>query len=61
MRRMQDQPGYRTRLSESGYRGYVRYWSESAVMPGYLDIVRRAAARRGHRGVESALSVKDSA
>lgn len=48
MQRFQHQPGYRQQRSAAGYRGFVERWSESAVMPQYLDVVRRAARRRGH-------------
>lgn len=51
MRRLQDDPGHRARLAQCGYRGFVERWSESAVIPQYLDIVRRVAVRRGHRRV----------
>lgn len=56
MRRMQHEAGVRERLSAAGYHGYVERWSESAVIPRYLDIVRRAAERRGHRRVIEALN-----
>ena len=55
MERIQDDPTHRARLARAGYRGYVERWSESAVIPQYLDIVRRAAARRGRRAVLEAL------
>lgn len=47
MQRLQGEPSHRARLGRAGFRGYVERWSESAVIPQYLDIVRRAAARRG--------------
>jgi hypothetical protein len=53
MRRIQGDPAYRARLAVNGYRAYVERWSESAVVPKYLDIVRRAAARRVAEGVRS--------
>ncbi len=56
MHRLQDDPSHRARLSRAGYRGYVERWSESAVIPQYLGIVRRAAERRGHRAVLDALA-----
>jgi len=51
MQRLQGDPAHRARLARAGFRGYVERWSESAVIPQYLEIVRRAAARRGHRAV----------
>jgi glycosyltransferase involved in cell wall biosynthesis len=47
MRRIQSDPAHRQRLSDAGYAAYVEHWSESAVVPRYLDIVHRAAQRRG--------------
>ena len=56
MKRIQSDPSHRRRLAEAGYRGYVERWSESAVIPQYLGIVRRAAARRNRRVVLDALT-----
>jgi len=47
MRRIQEEPGRRDRLARAGYQAYVERWSESAVVPRYLEIVRRAAEQRG--------------
>ena len=56
MKRIQADPSHRRRLAEAGYRGYVERWSESAVIPQYLGIVRRAAVRRNRRAILDALS-----
>jgi len=61
MRRLQDRPAHRATLSASGYRAYVERWSERVVVPKYLDIVRRAAARRGHERVLDALAAQEIA
>jgi glycosyltransferase involved in cell wall biosynthesis len=61
MKRFQMDPSYRRRVAEAGYRGYVERWSESAVMPRYLGIVRRAAARRDRRAILDALPEADIA
>ena len=55
MQRMQADPAHRARLARAGYRGYVERWSESAVIPQYLGIVRRAAARAGRLSILEAL------
>lgn len=55
MQRVQADPSHRARLARAGFRGYVERWSESAVIPQYLGIVRRAAARRNKRAVMDAL------
>ena len=61
MRRIQQDAAYRARLAASGYRAYVDRWSERAVLPRYLDIVRRAAERRGHTRVLDALATQEVA
>ena len=42
MRRLQGDAGYRESRACNAYSAYVDRWSESAVMPQYLDIVSRA-------------------
>jgi glycosyltransferase involved in cell wall biosynthesis len=37
----------RARLGESGRRAFAAHWSESAVVPRYLDVVARAARAKG--------------
>jgi glycosyltransferase involved in cell wall biosynthesis len=61
MKRLQGDPAHRARLAQSGYRGYVERWSESAVIPQYLGIIRRAAARRGRRAILDALAEEEVA
>ena len=61
MRRLQSDPVHRARLAAAGYRSYVERWSESAVIPKYLDIVRRAAVRRGHAHVSASLEAQEVA
>jgi hypothetical protein len=50
MARLQRDFSLRRRMGHLGYDAYRRYWSESAVIPQYLDLVARAAARRGTPG-----------
>jgi glycosyltransferase involved in cell wall biosynthesis len=61
MRRLQEDPRHRACLAQAAYRGYVERWSESAVIPQYLGIVRRAAARRGQRAILDALPEEEVA
>ena len=42
-----DDDARRRRLGEAGRRAFQEYWSESAVIPQYLEVVRRAAEARG--------------
>jgi len=42
MRKLQSDDANRRRLAESGYRASIDIWSESAVIPKYLDVVERA-------------------
>jgi glycosyltransferase involved in cell wall biosynthesis len=48
MRRIRQDPGRRSRLAANAREGFVKHWTESAVIPRYLDVVRRAAAAKGH-------------
>ena len=41
----------RRRLGQAGYDAWRRLWSESAVVPRYLEVVRDVADRRGDRRV----------
>ncbi len=61
MHRLQDDPGHRSRLSDAGYQAYVERWSESAVVPRYLDIVHRAAQRRGRARMATESAVEEVA
>jgi glycosyltransferase involved in cell wall biosynthesis len=56
MRRIQEDSPHREALARNGPEAVRQYWTESAVMPRYLDIVRRAAARRGNTHVVEALA-----
>jgi len=47
LQRIRNDRERREALGRSGYRAFCELWSESAVVPRYLDIVRRAAARKG--------------
>ena len=47
MRRLQEDVGHRERLAQSGNRAFKERWVESAVIPRYLDVVRRTAERKG--------------
>jgi glycosyltransferase involved in cell wall biosynthesis len=46
MSRLQGDPEHRRRLGDSARQAFVDRWSESAVLPKYLDLVRRAGERR---------------
>jgi len=61
MRRIQSDPEHRERLSVAGKAARKRLWSESAVIPRYLDLVRNAAKRRGNSRVLDALTERVSA
>ncbi len=59
--RVQHDMDGRARLASAGLRAFERYWSEEAVMPQYLDIVKRAAQRRGNHHVAAAVAAEGSA
>jgi len=51
MARMQADPALREQYGRRGHQAYLDHWCESAVIPRYLDVVRRAALRRGRHEV----------
>lgn len=61
IRRLVGDPAYRGQLAASAFRAYRDRWTERAVIPQYLDIVRRAAERRRHERVLSALGAVEVA
>lgn len=46
---------WREQLGRNAYAAYLKYWTEDAVVPQYLDVVRRAAVARGDRPIAEAL------
>lgn len=61
MHSIQSDPALRARLAAAGPRALRERWSENVVVPQYLDIVRRAADRRGARHVSDVLSTREVA
>ncbi|HMB70729.1 MAG TPA: glycosyltransferase family 4 protein [bacterium] len=51
MRRIQQDPERRSRMAANAREGFVKHWAESAVIPKYLDVVRRAAAAKGQTDI----------
>ena len=47
MRRLLAEPSLRAELAKSGTAAFETHWSERAVIPMYLDLVRHVAERRG--------------
>jgi hypothetical protein len=56
IRRLQDEPEQRQALARAGYLGFLEHWTERAVVPRYLGIVRRAAEQKGDTGVLAKLA-----
>ena len=52
---MQHDASYRASLGENSYEAYRRYWCEGAVVPRYLQVVRKAAIKRGRAEVVAML------
>ncbi len=50
LHRYLDDPARRARLGEAGRAAFRSHWSESAVVPRFLDVVRDATARRDAGG-----------
>lgn len=55
LHRLGSEPLRRDEMAAAGHDAFRRVWVESAVVPRYLDVVRRTAARKGHARVLSRL------
>jgi glycosyltransferase involved in cell wall biosynthesis len=51
MRRFQNDAGLRQRFARAGQRAFESYWSESAVIPQYLELVRKTAVAKGRTDI----------
>jgi glycosyltransferase involved in cell wall biosynthesis len=56
MTRLRRDPVHREALARAGEAAVERYWSEHAVVPAFLELVRRAAERRQDRHVLGSLT-----
>jgi hypothetical protein len=56
MTRLRGDPAHREALARAGEAAVERYWSEHAVVPAFLDLVRRVAERRQDRHVLGSLT-----
>ena len=56
MARLLGDPALRAERARAGFRAFRERWSESAVLPRYLELVRRAAERKGDARVSQALA-----
>jgi glycosyltransferase involved in cell wall biosynthesis len=55
MRRMIGDADLRRRLSDNGRAAFQEVWSEEAVVPQYLDLVRRVAETKGETRIVETL------
>jgi len=51
MERIREVPDHRRACADAALRGFQERWSESAVIPAYLELVRRAAEQGGRHEV----------
>ena len=49
----------RARMADSAYNAYLTHWTESAVVPRYLDLVRRVAEEKQDARLVLAFSDED--
>jgi glycosyltransferase involved in cell wall biosynthesis len=45
MRKIQSDPEYRDKLAIRGHEGFLKNWSEAAIIPQFLDVIRRTAEK----------------
>lgn len=55
MRRIQADPSFRSALSRDARQGFAEHWTENAIIPRYLEVVKRAARNKGRTDVVGAL------
>lgn len=61
LRRLQHDSGHRDRLATSAAEAFAERWSEAAVVPQYLDIVKRTAERTGRNDMADKIRVLEVA
>ena len=61
LRRVQGDPAHRERLARGAVRGFDELWSESAVVPRYLELVRRAALATGRVELAETIEMEPAA
>lgn len=61
MDRLRTDPALRDRLGAAGRAAFERHWTETVVIPQYLELVRAAAARKGGSRVPAVLGQARSA
>lgn len=55
MKKIQSDNAFRNELAEKGFEGFTKNWSESAVIPRFLDIVRKTAINTGRNNIVNKL------
>jgi len=60
MQQLQSDPGLRENLAAQGRAAFLKNWSESAVIPAFLDVVKRAALRGKRMDIAGKLEASQS-
>jgi glycosyltransferase involved in cell wall biosynthesis len=60
MRQIQNDPGLRLRLATDGHEAFLKHWSESAVVPQYLNVVRKTALAKGRTDIARKIECAES-
>jgi glycosyltransferase involved in cell wall biosynthesis len=58
MQQLQDDPQLRDKLATQGRSSFLKYWSESAVIPVFLDVVKKSAQRTQRMDIVSKLEAQ---
>ncbi|MFQ5689210.1 MAG: glycosyltransferase family 4 protein [Gemmatimonadota bacterium] len=61
VRRLQEDPKHRERLAAAAARGFIEHWSESAVVPRYLELLGKAAESSGRERLAAAIAMEAAA
>ncbi|MBC7789142.1 MAG: glycosyltransferase family 4 protein [Anaerolineae bacterium] len=53
--RMQMEPAWRAKLAHAAYQGFLKKWTESAVLPSYFSLLERIAVSQGRTDIARTL------
>ena len=61
LERLENEAGLRDALARAGRSAFVRNWSEEAVVPQYLGLIRRIALQQGRTAIADTLGMENVA
>lgn len=59
MEKMQSDPAFRDQMAQQARAGFLKNWSENAVIPRLLDVVKNTAAKKNRTDIVNKLEASD--